>query len=251
MLQLNTIKTLRRFKDDLLDFIYPQSCPICKKSLDQNERDICNTCWTNLIVLPHSFCPYCMSFFKEDGSIFKHGCDSPNQPGDRRILAVRSLGTFDDYYKTLIHRIKYDKKIPLGKLLAKSLGEVIAKEKEFIGCDLVIPVPLHRARKRERGFNQSEILAEGISKSLNITFSRNILRRTKNTKDQTHLNAQQRQENVRNAFKVALQETVIGKNVILVDDVMTTGATLNECARVLLDAGAKRVLAATLAVVVD
>jgi len=251
MLQLHIIKPLLQLKDDLLDFIYPQSCPICKKSLSQEEKEVCKNCWKNLVILPHSFCPYCMLFFEEDDSIFKHSCDSLSRPSDRRILAVRSLGTFDDYYKTLIHRIKYNKKIPLGKRLAISLGEETAKEREFLSCDLVIPVPLYRARKRERGFNQSEILAGGITRALNIAISGNILKRTKNTKDQTNLNAQQRRENVRNAFVVTQPNMVIGKKVILVDDVMTTGATLNECARVLLDIGAKGVFAATLAVVVE
>ncbi len=251
MLQLNTIKTLRRFKDDLLDFIYPQSCPICKEPLNQGEKEVCENCWANLAILPHSFCPYCQSFFEEDDSIIKHSCNYLTRPADRKILAVRSLATFDDHYKTLIHRVKYDKKIPLGKRLARRLGEQAARERDFSNCDLVIPVPLYRARKRERGFNQSEILAEGISRALNITVSTDILKRTKNTKDQTNLNAEQRQENVRNAFAVIQPEKVLGKKVILVDDVMTTGATLNECARMLLDAGAKRVLGATLAVVLD
>lgn len=245
------IKPLLQLKDDLLDCIYPQSCPICKKPLNQGEKDICSICWMNLAILPHSFCPYCKSFFEEDDSVFKHGCVLLTRSADRKILAVRSLGTFDDYYKTLIHRVKYDKKIPLGKRLARRLGEQAAKERDFLNCDLVIPVPLYRARKRDRGFNQSEILAEGISKALNVTVSGDILKRTKNTKDQTNLNAEQRKENVRNAFAVTQPEKVMGRKVILVDDVMTTGATLNECARMLLDAEAIRVFAVTLAVVVE
>ncbi len=242
---------LFQLKDDLLDFIYPQSCPICKETLSQNEKDVCEKCWKTLAILPHSFCPYCKSFFEEDGTVFTHHCVSLSRLEDRRILAVRSLGTFDDHYKTLIHRFKYDKKILLGKRLAQSLGEKVALEKDFTNFDLVIPVPLHRARKRERGFNQSEILAEGISKTLNIATSRDVLKRKKNTKDQTNLDAQQRKENVEGAFVVTRSEKVIGKQVILIDDVMTTGATLNECARMLLDAGAKMVFAVTLAVVAE
>lgn len=115
----------------------------------------------------------------------------------------------------------------------------------------MIPVPLHRARKRERGFNQSEILAEGISQVLDRTTLNTVLKRKRNTKDQTHLNVQQRKENVEGAFVVAHPDKVMGKMIILVDDVMTTGATLNECAKMLLEAGAIRIFAVTLAVVVE
>lgn len=162
-----------------------------------------------------------------------------------------SLGTFDDHYQNLIHRFKYDKKTPLGKRLARRLGEAVAREREFAGCDLIVPVPLHRARCRERGFNQSEVLAEGISQKTNLPLEKGVLKRKKNTKDQTYLNAQQRAENVRDAFSITQPEIVENKKVILVDDVTTTGATLNECARMLQDSGAKSIFAATLAVVVD
>ena len=183
--------------------------------------------------------------------VLEHRCVHLRKPKDRKILAVRSLGTFDDYYQRLIHRFKYDKNIPLGKRLSQSLGQVVAQDKDFASCDLVIPVPLHRARHRERGFNQSEVLAEGISQAINLPLAKEILKRKKNTKDQTYLNAQQRTENVRDAFLVTQPARVDNKAVILVDDVMTTGATLNECARMLEKAGAERILAVTLAVVVD
>ena len=240
-----------RLRDDLLDFIYPQSCPICKKPVSQDVKGVCENCWSILAILPHSFCPYCKSFFEEGDLVLRHHCVFLNRFEDRRIMAVRSLGTFDDCYKTLIHRFKYERKIPLGKRLAQSLGEKIALDMNLSNCDLVIPVPLHRARKRERGFNQSEILAEGVSKEINVAFLKDVLKRKKNTKDQTHLNVQQRKENVEGAFAVIHPDKVIGKQVILVDDVMTTGATLNECAKMLLEAGAERIFAVTLAVVVE
>ncbi len=183
--------------------------------------------------------------------MFEHRCVYLSKPEDRKILAVRSLGTFDDYYQKLIHRFKYDKKIPLGKRLAQSLAKVVAQDEDFVNCDLVIPVPLHRARHRERGFNQSEVLAEGVSQAINVSLAKEILKRKKRTKDQTYLNVQQRTENVRDAFVVTQPERINNRKVILVDDVITTGATLNECARMLRQAGAKEIFAVTLAVVAD
>jgi ComF family protein len=167
------------------------------------------------------------------------------------ILAVRSLGTFDDHYQKLIHRFKYGKSLPLGRRLAERLGQVVSETAGFGDCHLVIPVPLHRARHRERGFNQSDVLAQGISQATGVAFGKGILKRKKNTKDQTHLNAQQRAENVKDAFVIKRPDLTNGKRAILVDDVMTTGATLNECAETLRAAGVKEVLAVTLAVVVD
>jgi len=238
-------------KDDLLDFVYPQTCPICRNPLKREEKDVCEECWKALAVLPSPYCPYCKSLIESEDEITNHQCPKLSRPGDRRILAVRSLGTFDDHYQKLIHRLKYEKKIQLGKRLAQKLGESISEENEFAGRDMVIPVPLHRARERERGFNQSEVVAEGISRAMGISLTKDILKRKRHTKDQTYLNAQQRAENVKGAFVVTQPEKIDGKSVILVDDVMTTGATLNECARMLRDAGATRILAATLAVVVD
>ena len=238
-------------KDDLLDFVYPQTCPICQSPLKREEKDLCDECWKALALLPSPYCPYCKSFLENEDEIADHLCAHLNRSEDRRILAVRSLGTFDDHYQKLVHRFKYEKKIHLGRRLARRLAESISEDKCYSGCDMVIPVPLHRARERERGFNQSEVLAEGISRAMEISLAKDILKRKKNTKDQTYLNAQQRAENVKGAFVVRQPERVSGKNVILVDDVMTTGATLNECARMLQKVGATGILAATLSVVVD
>ncbi len=236
---------------DILDFVYPQSCAVCQNSLKREENDICEECWSNLTLLPFSFCPYCKLFFEDDQALREHECPYLAFPQDRRILAVRSLGSFDDYYQRLIHRFKYDKKVPLGKRLAHRLGEVVAGEENFRRCDLVIPVPLHSARRRERGFNQSQILAEEISRAMDLPLDKDVLKRKKNTKDQTYLDTKERAENVRNAFMITQAERVKDKKVILVDDVITTGATLNECARMLQMGGAKEILASTLAVVAD
>ena len=242
---------LFQLKDDLLDFVYPQTCPICKKPLTREEKSVCQQCWKTLTILPAPFCPYCKSFLEDEESMIRHRCDSLDRPEDRMILAVRSLGTFDDYYQKLIHRFKYGKSLPLGRRLAKRLGQVVSETTGFADYDLVIPVPLHRARHRERGFNQSDLLAEGISEAAGVAVGKGILKRRKNTKDQTHLNAQQRAENVKDAFVVKRPDLTDANKVILVDDVMTTGATLNECAGMLRTAGVKEVFAATLAVVID
>jgi competence protein ComFC len=245
------LHSILELKDDLLDFVYPQYCAICKKYLKREEQDVCEVCWNSLVILPESFCAYCKSFF-EPGDTKCSLCESAGKTGeDYNISMVRSLGRFDDYYKELIHRFKYGKKIPLGKRLARRLGRTVNDDSVFSESGFLIPVPLHKSRYRERGFNQSEILADEISKATGLSVLKNVLKRKKNTKDQTNLSREQREENVRGAFVVNRPEMIKGKNIILVDDVITTGATLNECARMLKQAGAEKVFGMTIAVVTD
>jgi len=129
------------------------------------------------------------------------------------------------------------------------LGEILEKEEFSKDFDYIMPVPLHLSRKRERGYNQSRILAEEISKTVSVPLLEKVLIRKKKTKDQTHLSPEERERNVRGAFVARADSTLRGKKVILVDDVMTTGATLKECARVLKQAGAREVIGVTLVVV--
>jgi competence protein ComFC len=245
------LHTLLELKDDILDFVYPQHCAICKQHLKREERDVCEVCWNSLVTLPDPFCPYCRSFY-EPGDTKCSFCESTGRTTeDHKIFMVRSLGRFDDYYKELIHRFKYGKKIPLGKRLAQRLGVTINGDYSLLESDFLIPVPLHKSRYRERGFNQSEVLAEEVSKITGISVLKSGLKRRKNTKDQTNLSPQQREENVRGAFAVTQPEMIKGKGIILVDDVITTGATLSECARMLKQAGAEKILGMTIAVVTD
>ncbi|HEX9911635.1 MAG TPA: ComF family protein [candidate division Zixibacteria bacterium] len=161
----------------------------------------------------------------------------------------RSLGLFDPDYQTLLHHFKYKRKISLGKELGKRLGELLIQDKFLKDYDYLLPVPLHRSKERERGYNQSKILAEEISELTFLPLLDKVLMRKKNTRDQTNLNAEERERNVRGAFIVRDKLVLKGKRIILVDDVMTTGATLKECSRVLKEAGVKEVAGATVAVV--
>ena len=112
---------------------------------------------------------------------------------------------------------------------------------------MVIPIPLHHLKKAERGFNQSYYIAKGISSQTSIAVKSNIIKRMRFTQSQTTMTLKEREENVEGAFKVRKTENVKGKSVLLVDDVMTTGATINECGKVLLEAGANKVYAVSVA----
>ncbi|MGB2698055.1 MAG: ComF family protein [Candidatus Zixiibacteriota bacterium] len=229
-------------KGAIIDFVLPSHCITCGNYLSQQERIVCDVCWDNLEVLPSPFCPVCKNIL-EQGNLLCRICTER-----KNLCAVRSLGVFDNYYQKMIHGFKYQQKMSLGQRLGKRLGEKLKDDKLTSGFDCIIPVPLHSTRKRERGFNQSEILAQELSDVTHIPVLKKVLKRTRNTKDQTKLTPEERIENVRGAFTLKDPEKIEGKKIILVDDVMTTGATLEECAIVLREAGVERIMGATIAV---
>jgi ComF family protein len=149
----------------------------------------------------------------------------------------------------MIHLLKYGKRPSLAKRLGRMMSILVLRDPLLSRAELVVPVPLHSARQRERGYNQSELLASALAESLGIRLVKNALVRRKNTKSQTGLTPEQRMRNVADAFEVKKPDTLKGKKVLLVDDVMTTGSTLRFCAEALLGAGADKVFGITCAVV--
>lgn len=163
-------------------------------------------------------------------------------------MPVFALGVFDLYNRELIHRLKYYGDEPAGRYLGTELGKLVAGLNSSPAWDAIVPVPLHWTRKWSRGFNQSLILAGALSNTTGLLIL-SALRRVKRTKDQTRLSRQERLANVRGAFHVV--KDVVGKKLLLLDDVTTTGATLEECRRVLADAGASQISAAVVAMASD
>ena len=137
----------------------------------------------------------------------------------------------------------------LAKLVGEELAALVAQDKDYLEADLIMPVPLHRTRLRERGFNQSLLLSQAISGLINIPVHQKVLKRIKYTKPQSKLNAAERQQNVKDAFRVIEPGAVKGKTVIIVDDVLTTGSTIRACAESLVNAQVTKVLALTAAAI--
>ncbi len=159
-----------------------------------------------------------------------------------------SFGEYKGALRGLIHLLKYEGMRPVAVPLAEMLGEAIAD----LGLDaspVLVPVPLHKARWHDRGFNQAELIARAASKYFErkLAIAPEALVRRRETISQVGLSREERIENMRDAFRVADPKAVRGRNVLVVDDVMTTGTTLSECARVLKAAGAERVWAVTVA----
>ncbi len=152
--------------------------------------------------------------------------------------------------QTLIHELKYQNKRSIGVFLGEVIGQLIKNDSDFLTADVLVPVPLHKIRLRERGYNQSELIAKGVSNATGIKVVGNLLVRARNTETQTKLDFEKRKENVKDAFFVSgkYKNFVIGKKVIIVDDVITTGSTINECAKALAMAGASKVFALSIAI---
>jgi ComF family protein len=169
-----------------------------------------------------------------------------------------AFGSYDAGLRELIHLLKYDQVLPAARALGHMLAEAINKLGKLeipaavfaSGPLLVIPVPLYRSKRRQRGFNQAELIARAALKKLampNLELAANVLERVRATEPQIGLTRPQRTLNIRGAFRVVHLNRVAGRSVLLVDDVLTTGTTASECARVLTKAGAKQVLVATVA----
>jgi ComF family protein len=150
--------------------------------------------------------------------------------------------------QSLIHNLKYGQMKSIGKTYGNILGENIIKNLK-IDFDLIIPVPLHRSKRRERGYNQSDYISSGLEQILKLEVINKCLKRVRYTKTQTKLTREERKENVSNAFKLNEKFTgrLNGKNIVLVDDVITTGATILECARILKENGCGKILTCSIA----
>lgn len=217
-----------------LDWLYPPRCAGC----DTHGFRWCEDCQADSPRLPNELCSSCGTPHKA-GSVCEQ-CKKypPNYDG------VRSWAVFEEPLTKAIVRLKYKRDLGLGEILSRSLIGMLDKIDWQI--DLVIPVPLGKARLSERGYNQAAILAKPLALSLKLGYLPNALHRIRETKSQVGLSLRDRRENVAGAFE-AERHLVAGKCILLVDDVMTTGATLDECAKALKFAGVKQVFGITLA----
>jgi ComF family protein len=160
---------------------------------------------------------------------------------------ARALGNFEGSLQEAIHRWKYEGKTHLTPFFAEWMAEGLNRYWEPGSFDLLIPVPLHPQRLRQRGFNQALLLVKELSHRTSLPYQKTILQKKKSTVPQVNLSGIEREKGLRGTFHVIGKEELLGKSVLLIDDVYTTGATVNECSKVLLRAGVKRVDVLTLA----
>jgi ComF family protein len=216
-----------------LDFIYPPVCLLCDTRLEENT----------------SLCPGCLEAFLDSMAVTSQRGrkDFHHLTGDIFFDEVVTFWDYTPETESLIHRVKYQRGKKLGVFLGSMAGRAFQDFFDHGKHDFLLPVPLHRARLRERGYNQSALVCRGMANHIPADVHEDVLRRHRHTATQTHLSAHDRQKNVRDAFAVHKGRLVDGKSILLVDDVVTTGATMNSCAFVLKQAGAHRVVGLALA----
>lgn len=232
----------------LLDLLYPPKCLIC--GVEQPDS-LCPACETTIIPLVPPFCDRCGAP-TEPNRIVCATCETGPDPS---FAWSQVVGQYAGTLRLAIHLLKYKGKPvmaePLGRLLAKSITEthtpLIQQNSGAPSFDVIVPVPLHPSRQRERGFNQAERLGRVVARERGWKLDTNGLRRVRNTRTQTELTAGQRLANVHGAFNATSPLYFERKSVLLIDDVLTTSATMGECARVIRNAGAKRVCLLALA----
>lgn len=232
-------------KQAMLDLLYPRSCGGCGGDADPEGGHLCWDCRAELRVIGSPLCSLCGNPVEGriDHEYICFHCVESKPQFDRARSAVR----FEGGIMRLIRDFKYHHGVWLQEELADLLQACVATHYAGQRLDAVCAVPLHHVRQRERGFNQAALLAASLARRLQLPYRTHGLRRARDTGTQTHLTARERLSNVKDAFEVRNPARWRGLHLLLVDDVMTTGATVSACAKALKDAGAASVFGVTLA----
>lgn len=234
---------MRRFIRGLVDLVFPPKCAFCGEGIEAGV--FCEKCLGLIDLIGEPFCPVCGLPYLAGGGE-NHLCGECIQAGYSSFSQARSLAVYRGPVLELVHRFKYGGKMFSGKALGTAMAERAGEYFDMPRFDMVVPVPLHRDRLRQRGFNQSLVLAREIAGKFGTPVDFEALKRIRDTEPQVSLDGKQRRGNVKGAFAAA-GASVKGKRLMLVDDVFTTGSTVRECARVLVQQGALEVAVYTAA----
>ena len=244
---------LREAAGGLVALCFPDDCRVCARPLEDPSRlPICVACLSSFRVIAAPFCGTCGRPMVAGAHV---GAAGPVCALCRRgvysFQLARSFAAYDDALLRAITLLKHEAIRPLANWLGHRLAEVARGDPAVAKADLVVPVPLHPERQRERGFNQAELLAKAVASRLNLPMEARALERRKPRPPKLKLSRHERWEAARGAYAPVTGRQFDNRRVLLVDDVFTTGATLDACARALQAAGAKHVTALTVARVVD
>ncbi len=228
------------------DLLFPPLCHSCRELIPDNRKvRLCDSCLESTVSLISPLCICCGRQFP-DFSGADHLCGACITEPPPFTIARGAL-QFAGTTRELIHKFKYSGKVMLRNPLALLTASCLDAVAIDFSADLIVPVPLHKKRLRQRGFNQAVLLGEILSKSWGVALQRNNLQRSRWTEPQVNLSASARAENVKGAFTLTAPEEIAGKRILLVDDVYTTGSTVKECAKVLKKGGASAVAIITVA----
>lgn len=225
---------LKKYSKTIADLILPRFCIHCKTKLNLMESTLCKECFSTI------------KFPSEDKMIseFKRKFEE-----HKIITQFKSLFLFenDSPIQTVLHNLKYENKFMLGKYIGSLINDYLAEDIYTWKADYIIPVPLHKLKKAQRGYNQSQFIVNEIGKLLKIKTKPTFIKRIKYTETQTTMNLIERRKNMKEAFQICNQKKIKNKRFVIVDDVITTGATIEACGNLLKQNGAAEIFALSVA----
>lgn len=233
---MRTTHTLPHASDGFLHFFYPEQCLACESSIPARGDVLCVRCNSTLPLLNYHL-------QKENPFTIRFWGRLPLHSG-----AALFLFTKDSRVQHLLHNLKYNGQWKIGVELGRKLGWLLKASRAFGKPDVIVPVPLHERKEWMRGYNQSAMFGSGLASAMGIEHLPKALFRSAYTETQTRKSRIERLENVRDVFEVRQREQLAGKHVLLVDDVMTTGSTLEACALKILEVAGTKVSMATIAI---
>jgi len=226
----------------LIQFLYPAQCRHCEENLDPADGHyICKSCWEEVKFIEEPFCQTCGYPLNSLASLPEKVFSCDECPDDIKFRKARTIAYYyDTAVGTAIKLLKDQDKVITADPLADLMVEVMPRLLDVQDYDCIIPVPIHKKKMRKRGYNQMELIGRRLSTKTGIPLEVRSLVKIVNTPPQRGLDAEDRQKNIKDSFEVPDRSKIEGKRILLIDDVMTTGATVSECAKVLLRDGKVR-----------
>jgi len=228
-----------------LDMLLPPACPICgkPKGADALGENICKSCLGRVNYIKEPTCLICGKAIEKETAELCRDCESHKHYFDQAVAVYE----YSDGIKASIYRFKYYNKREYAKSYGKEMSVICGEMLRFWAPDVIIPIPIHESKLKTRKFNQAELIAKSLSQEIGVLMDENCLIRVRKTLPMKELNNESRRKNLQNAFQVD-RKVVKYSKVLLVDDIYTTGATFDECARVLKDAGVDKVYGISLCI---
>ena len=236
---------MQGFLEKIFQFLLPSQCRLCEAFLGEEEEGICPGCLSKIRWIEPPFCTVCGTPFLS-ADVENHPCGECLKKS-KYFTAARAVGYYTGPLQEAIHLWKYEGKLTLTPLFGEWMAKAFQHHGSPESFDLLVPVPLYVKRLRQRGVNQALLLVRELSRHTGIPTRKRLLQKTRPTVPQVQLTGAERAKAVKGTFRVRRESDAEGKSILLVDDVYTTGATVNECARVLMASGAARVEVLTLA----
>jgi ComF family protein len=231
----NQLKEPNTILDDFISLFFPRFCLACSGPMARGEEILCTHCITELPKTHSHLLPENQIKIRLAGRLPLHHALA--------FLKFRKRGIVQH----LLHQLKYNQHPEVGVRLGQAYGRELSQHGYDKHFDLIVPVPLHSTRQRQRGYNQSAKFAEGLSLAMNIPWDESVSVRTQSSETQTHKSKSERWDNVKDVFSIDSSSKVMNKRILLVDDVITTGATLEACGQHLLSKGCRQLSIACLA----